>query len=244
MAARVAAALAELHGSALGNHAAAHGWLQRGRAPARRRGPVRRAGYLDLAFVACEADDVERARGGRRATPWRSPSSSATPSLEVRALADSGYALVSQGRTAEGFARLDEAMAALSAGEVTDVKLAGTSFCAMLSACDQAGSLRRAEEWTRLANELLLDRLGGRPKVLHTHCRLAYGSVLCGIGRWSRGRAGAPGGDRPRRRSRLHRADAALRLAHLRVLQGRVDEAAELRRAVRGPRRAPPSPSG
>ena len=38
--------------------------------------------------------------------------------LEARALADCGLALVTQGRTAEGFARLDAALATIAAGEV------------------------------------------------------------------------------------------------------------------------------
>ena len=45
--------------------------------------------------------------------------------LEVRALADSGLALVSQGRSREGFGRLDEALAAIAAGEVHDPAIAG-----------------------------------------------------------------------------------------------------------------------
>jgi DNA-binding NarL/FixJ family response regulator len=224
---RVAAFLAEAHGSALGNRAAGQGWLQRGRRLLAAEGRCVEEGWLDLAFVACEARDLVELEA-RAANALELAAEFHDADLEVRALADSGYALVSQGRTAEGFARLDEAMAALVAGDVTDPAAAGMAYCAMLSACDQAGSLRRAEEWTRLA-QAFLDRNGGLPQVLHTHCRLAYGSVLCSIGRWGDGEAEllealAPTGAA----SDLHRADAALRLAHLRVLQGRVDEASTL----------------
>ena len=106
------------------------------------------------------------------------------PDLEVRALADSGLALVSQGRVGEGFARLDEALAAITGGQLRDPSVAGNAFCSMLSSCDRSGDLRRAEEWNRLIDELVLERLGGRPRVLHTHCRVAYGSVLFRVGRW------------------------------------------------------------
>ena len=108
--------------------------------------------------------------------------------LEIRALVDSGLALVPQGRTREGFGRLDEAMAAISAGGV-DPLVAGKSFCAMLSACDRAGELERASEWTRIVTESVLEPNGGRPRVLHMHCREAYGSVLCTVGRWDDGEA-------------------------------------------------------
>ena len=48
----------------------------------------------------------------------------------------------------------------------------------------------RAAEWTRLASALP-DRMAGHPRIMHTHCRVAYGSVLCATGRWpeARGRS-------------------------------------------------------
>ena len=226
-AARVAANLAELHWAPLGNHAAGRGWVGRAERLLETEGRCVERGYVLLANLACEATDVDEL-AARADEALALALEFGDPNLEVRALADSGYALVAQGRTAEGFARLDEAMAALTAGEVHDLRMAGTSFCSMLSACDHAGAPKRAEEWTRLVAELLLDRLGGRPKVLHTHCRLAYGSVLCGIGRWAEGEAAlveAGGGG-----AHGHRADAHARLAQLRVLQGRADEAADLLR--------------
>jgi DNA-binding CsgD family transcriptional regulator len=105
----------------------------------------------------------------------------------------------------------------------------GKSFCSLLSACDRAGDLRRAEEWTRVITESVLEPLDGRPRVLATHCRVAYGSTLCRIGRWDEGETAmldvlGPSGSA----YRGHRADAAVRLAGLRLLQRRVEEAAEL----------------
>ena len=67
--------------------------------------------------------------------------------LEAQALADGGLALVTQGRTVEGLARLDAALAAISTGEVTPI-IAGICFCSMLTACDRTGDVRRAQEWT------------------------------------------------------------------------------------------------
>jgi DNA-binding CsgD family transcriptional regulator len=120
-------------------------------------------------------------------------------------------------------------MAALSAGEVASMPVAGKSFCALLSACDRAGDVRRAEEWTRVIGESVLAHTQGRPRVLATHCRMAYGSVLCTVGRWAEGESAildvlGPDGSA----YRAHRAEAAMRLASLRVLQGRLEEAAEL----------------
>ena len=131
----------------------------------------------------------------------------------MRALADSGLALVTQGRVQEGFDRLDAALAAIAAGEVHDMSVVGKSFCSMLSSCDRVGDVRRAEEWTTLVQAMVLDRFNGRPRVLHTHCRSAYGSVLCSAGRWPEAEAAmnevlGPAGSQQLRASRRHRRDA------------------------------------
>src|SRR5438445_321133 len=80
--------------------------------------------------------------------------------LEARALADGGLALISQGRLKEGFARLDEAMAPLSAGEVHNPLMGGSIFCALLTACERTGEMRRAEEWAQACREFADRRLG------------------------------------------------------------------------------------
>ena len=91
----------------------------------------------------------------------------------------------------------------------------------MLSSCDRAGDVRRAEEWTRVVDELVLDRIGG-PRVLHTHCQVAYGSVLLGAGRWSEAEVAIQDALGPEgSRSSGHRIDANARLAELRLDQGR-----------------------
>jgi DNA-binding CsgD family transcriptional regulator len=235
-AARVAAQLADIHGSCLGNLAAARGWANRGRRVLAGVGRGVELGYLELPVVACLAQDVDLLLAAADRALELSQEF-ADPDLEVRALADGGYALVVQGRIREGLARLDEAMAALSAGEVTDLGMAGTAYCALLSAYDRVGDVGRAEECSRIVLDTVLDG-GGRPSILHAHCRLAYGSVLCTVGRWPEGEAallevlaafGAGVG---------HRGDAATRIAGLRLLQGRFEEAGALLRSALAARSA------
>ncbi len=238
-AARVAAELADLHGSCLGNVAASHGWVNRGRRVLAPVGRCVELGYLELPVVACLAPDVDALlTAADRALELALEF--ADPDLEVRALADGGYALVVLGRSCEGFARLDEAMAALSAGEVSDPGIAGTAYCALLSACDRAGDVRRAEECSRLVLDTVLDA-EGRPAVLHAHCRLAYGSVLCTVGRWSEGEPALLEVLSTVGAGIAHRSDAATRVAGLRLLQGRFEEAgALLRSALTAPSAAEP----
>jgi DNA-binding CsgD family transcriptional regulator len=227
-AARVAMDLAELHVGSLGHEAAGQGWLGRARRLLDRVGPCVEHGWFEIALLACTRPNVDDLlESADRALEIALEYGD--PDLEVRALADSGLALVSQGRVRDGFARLDEALAAITGGQLRDPAVAGLAFCSMLSSCDRSGDLRRAEEWNRLIDELVLDRLGGRPRVLHTHCRVAYGSVLLCVGRWQEAEevmleALGPNASR----SVTHRMDVTARLAELRIDQGRIDEASKL----------------
>jgi DNA-binding CsgD family transcriptional regulator len=58
-----------------------------------------------------------------------------------------GRALIHLGRIAEGVVLLDEAMAAVIAGDVSPI-LAGDIYCSVLEACQETFDLRRAYEWT------------------------------------------------------------------------------------------------
>src|SRR3981081_1544039 len=119
----------------------------------------------------------------RRTRPFELAIEFSDPDLEVVALTEGGYALIAQGRLTEGFSRLDEAMAAIAAGEVSDA-VVGMCLCVMLAACQRAGDLRRAAEWT----SVLLERLvpgGGMPRIVRTECRVAYGALLRSVGRWN-----------------------------------------------------------
>ena len=183
-AARAAIDLAELHDESFSNAAAARGWLERAKRTLDTVGPCVEWGYLELAVLACfRPDAIDLQASADRALAIAIEFGD--HDLEVRALADGGLALVSQGRFREGFARLDEAMAALTAGEVSDLGVAGRSFCALLTSCDRVGDVARADELVRVVNDLVLAPMGGRPKALQSHCLVVYGSVLAAAGRWS-----------------------------------------------------------
>ena len=58
-----------------------------------------------------------------------------------------GRMLIRLGEWARGTALLDEAMIAVTAGEVSSV-VAGTIYCSVISACSERFDVRRAQEWT------------------------------------------------------------------------------------------------
>ncbi len=58
-----------------------------------------------------------------------------------------GRMYVYAGRVAEGLALLDEAMVAVSTGEVSPI-FAGHLYCAMIEGCQEVADLDRAAEWT------------------------------------------------------------------------------------------------
>jgi DNA-binding CsgD family transcriptional regulator/tetratricopeptide (TPR) repeat protein len=167
------------------NDISAWGWLNRAARLLDEAGPCVERGYLELAWVGCEVRDVATLHR-RAAIALELARRFGDTDLEVRALADHGLALVRSGKVAEGMARLDEAMAAIVAGEVRNYVVVGMSCCAMLHACVQAGDLERATQWSDAVLEHARDRFGNPPPpVLQSHCRLVYGTVLCETGQWA-----------------------------------------------------------
>ena len=225
-AARVAALLAGLHASTFGREAAATGWCERARVLLAGVGPCVEQGYLELAVLACDRSDIDRLMAAADRALMIAIEFGDSD-LEALALADGGLGLVCAGRIAEGFARLDAALAAVMAGEVS-LGVGGICFCSMLTACDRSGDLQRAEEWTAAASAIT-DRLGGEPRPLYVHCRVAYGSVLCQTGRWQEAETHILDALGPATSPNLaHRAQSLAHLANLRIEQGRLEEAAEL----------------
>ena len=183
-AAQVAIELGRLHGSDVARPATARGWIERARALLDGEGPCVEQGHLELALMACDRPDVDdlagqrRPRAGDRPRVRRPRSGGAGAGRRRSRPRDARVA------PHEGFARLDAALAAIVGAVTSTRSRAGICFCSMLTACDRVGDVRRAEEWTALVRGPRRDPLDGRPRVLHTHCRVAYGSVLCAAGRW------------------------------------------------------------
>ncbi|MBA3473656.1 MAG: helix-turn-helix transcriptional regulator [Rubrobacter sp.] len=67
--------------------------------------------------------------------------------LFALAVQGQGILLVKLGRVVEGLGLLDEAMVAVTAGELSPI-ISGLVYCGVIAGCQDAYELRRAQEWT------------------------------------------------------------------------------------------------
>src|SRR5690242_19535613 len=118
-----------------GNPAVASGWIARSRRLMGQAEPSQQMGRLILMHALTTADPAEVERAAERAMEIAREFGDAD--YEALALAYGGLAILSLGRVREGLARLDEAMASTTAGEVRAPEAVGQIYCALLAACER-----------------------------------------------------------------------------------------------------------
>jgi DNA-binding CsgD family transcriptional regulator len=127
----------------------ATGWLGRGRRLVEREGSdcVER-GYLVAAqvFEHEAAGDYEAAIAAA-AEAAEIAERFGDADLFALSAQDQGILLIKQGRVAEGLGLLDEAMVAVTAGELSPI-VNGFVYCGVIMGCQAACDPRRAQEWT------------------------------------------------------------------------------------------------
>ena len=144
------------------------------------------------------------------------------PDVEFEALVCLGGVFLMTGRVEEGLVLIDEALAATCAGELAEIATVDSIFCLFFWACELVNDVPRADQWMRRAAELMQHH-----HVAGAFCRAHYGGILTAAGRWDEAEAQLvesarlfDGG--------MPRAAALIRLADLRLRQGRLEEAAQL----------------
>jgi DNA-binding CsgD family transcriptional regulator len=224
----------------LGNEAVATGWADLADELVTRRGLVGLDGWVLLCRAhlandhgrpsvaeAFARDAVERARR------------SGDVDLELCATGELGTSLVGTGRSEEGLSLLGRAMARALAGEASDPDAVVLIGCRIVTSCSRASDVNRALQWVH-ATDGFNDRYGSPH--LFTTCRAHYGAVLVTTGAWDDaerellaaleiGKLAEPA---------LY-AEAAAKLAELRLGQGRLDEAERLLAGLEAEPRAMPT---
>jgi DNA-binding CsgD family transcriptional regulator len=224
-AARVAIALAWDYRTFRGEPAVGDGWLARARRLLADLDPGREHGWLALREASFSLPGDTASARERCALAEALGRRLGDLDLEMTAVGLDGLALVSQGEIAAGMRRLDEATAAVAAGEMHDPIAVGFSCCYLIFACERVRDFDRAGQW---CERLARISTGWRIGALLAVCRSHYGTVLMLRGEWDRAEVeleGALAGLPPRSGER---AAALVGMAELRRRQGRAEQARAL----------------
>jgi DNA-binding NarL/FixJ family response regulator len=141
--------------------------------------------------------------------------------LTTLGLQGQGRALIRSGEVRRGVTLLDEAMIAVTAGEVSPL-VAGGVYCSVLDACGEIFDMRRAQEWTAALEKWC----ESQPDVVpyRGHCRLRRAEILELHGAWNAAMDEASLAIRSFNASRAAGA-AVYRIAELHRLRGEFDAA-------------------
>lgn len=222
---RVARAVSYMYYAIVGDRAVSGGWLARAQSLSAASGESADDGWVAL-NIGMFDDDRSR-KEERFRTALATSRRYGDTDLEFTALAYLGASLVYGDRFEEGMTLLDEALAAVASQEVDDFMVLEDIFCQLFSACEHAHDVVRADQWIRVGEAIAARR---RLPAISAFCRTHYGGVLTAAGRWPEADAALTEAVRlwglgPR----LYlQGGALIRLADLRVRQGRFEEAAQL----------------
>jgi len=221
---RVARTLAYAYGTVVGDPAVMSGWIARAQTLLTHAGDSAEAGWVALNLGMFEGDRARKEESFREAL--EAARRFDDRDLEFVTLAYLGASLVHDDRTEQGMVLLDEALAAVAGSEVDDFNVVEEIFCQLFSACEHAHDVTRADQWMRVGDAIAKRR--NLPAV-SAFCSTHYGGILTAAGRWPEADAALTDAVRCWNLSRpVLRGGALVRLADLRVRQGRFEEAEQL----------------
>jgi DNA-binding NarL/FixJ family response regulator len=224
-AARIALWLAREHLEAIGNEPASNGWVARAEGLLRDEEPGPEHGWLELTRGSRVAD--AGAMRGRAEAALQIARRADDVDLEASALALLGRALLLGGEVEAGVTALDEAMTATTSGEVSDPLVFGDVCCVVTLACEEAGELERLMRWNEIVEAYLSRHLHGPLLSFCGTCGAEFFQAKGDMNMAERCLVQALQAlEGTGHRSRC--VHPAAKLAEIRVLQGRTEEAERL----------------
>ncbi len=224
-AARIALWLAREYLEAVGNQPASNGWIARAEGLLRDAEPGPAHGWLSLTRGGLSMDpDAMRTHAEGALEIGRA---SDDADLEASALALLGRAMLLAGEFDAGVAALDEAMVTVTGGEVTEPVVFGDVCCVVTLACEESGELERLFKWNEVIESFMARHLHGPLISFCGSCGAEFFQAKGDFEMAERCVAGALAAlEGTGHRSRcIH---PAAKLAELRILQGRTEEAERL----------------
>jgi len=207
-----------------GRASAARGWLARTERAIEGAGPCVGQGWVAVERARHAKSVEECAVHAKRAMDIARKGGAGD--LEVFALSLLGKTEVRAGRTEQGMALLEEALAAASAGRIRNVHTLAEAYCNLIMAATSAGEWELATEWCQAVDDFAVEH-GTTP--LLGACRTIHADVLLATGRWADAeRALESALEAHARYVPAMGAPTIATMAELRVRQGRLREAEQL----------------
>jgi DNA-binding CsgD family transcriptional regulator len=217
--------LAREYSAAYGNTAASNGWHARAEGLLRDTDDTPERGWLALtrAEHAGTPADIEAHASEALEIALRFED----PDLEAAALVRTGHAQVAAGDVEAGMTKIDEAMAAATGGEVHGLETIGDVICVGIAACELAADWKRIEQWGQVIEGWI--RSHNHVAVLG-FCYACCAEMFVASGQWemAEGMLAEGLGAMQAANLRARCVHPAAKLAELRLLQGRIEEAEQL----------------
>jgi DNA-binding CsgD family transcriptional regulator len=211
--------------AAFGHDAVSGGWLARAERLLREAGDVPELGWLALSRA--EREDAPQDMHRYAETALEVARRLADADLEAAALVRDGYANVASGSVEAGLAKVDEALAAATGGEVRGLETIGDVICVGIAACELAADWQRIEQWGKAVEGWITSH---DDVAVLGFCYACCAEMFIASGEWEMADGMLAEGLSAMQAANLQArcVHPAAKLAELRVAQGRLEEAGRL----------------
>ena len=217
--------LAREFSAAYGHDAVSGGWLARAEGLLRDAGDVPEQGWLALTRAERSESPSDMRRHAETALGLARRLGDAD--LEAAALIRDGYADVASGSVEAGMAKVDEALAAATGGEVRGLETIGDVVCVGIAACELAADWQRIEQWGTAVQGWVTSH---DDVAVLGFCYACCAEMFIASGEWEMadGLLAEGLGAMQAANMQARCVHPSAKLAELRIAQGRLEEAGQL----------------